>query len=176
MVAPAKIPIFPWNCLKHRSPTSFPWYQWSQKQLREGLGPSALLPFLHLPPSLLPGNQGNFPSLWNQVSGCILPRCPPSQSLIPSFEGESWESEGREMPLSAQSFLLLLLAKAESRVEMSSAAPSFLPHFPPPLGITPVVSSFENSLLLPMGPTLKNKEGGRWGGDGKKTPLSCQRE
>lgn len=81
------------------------------------------------------------------------------------------------MLLSAQSFLLLLV-KTESCVEMSSAAPSFLPLFPPPLPITPVVSSFENSLLLPMGPTLKIKEreGATAGGDGKKTPLSCQRE
>lgn len=172
----ALIPIFPGNCVKHRGPTSLPWYHWAQKQLREGLGPSALLPFLLLPPSLLTGNQENFPSLWNQVSGCIPPRRPPHQPLIPSFMQESWECEEREMPLSAQSFLLLP-AKAESHVEMSSAAPSFLPLFPPPLPITPVVSSFENSLLLPMGPTLKNKEGGRrCGGDRKKTPLSCQRE
>lgn len=74
------------------------------------------------------------------------------------------------MPPLAQPFLVLL-GKAESRVEMSSAAPSFLPFFPPPLSTTPVVSSFENSLLLPMGPTLKNKEGGDWGETERK--LHC---
>lgn len=68
------------------------------------------------------------------------------------------------MPLSAGVFLLLL-GKAESCAETSSAPLSFLPLFSPPLSITPVVSSFENSLLLPMGPTLKNK---RRGGRGEK--------
>lgn len=79
------------------------------------------------------------------------------------------------MPLSAFSFLLLL-CKAESHVEASSSPLSFLLLLSPPLSITPVVSSFENSLLLPMGPTLKNKEGERGGKKERKTPLSCQRE
>lgn len=79
------------------------------------------------------------------------------------------------MSLSPHS-VLLLPGKAESRMETSSAPLSFLPLFPPPFSIMLVVSSFENSLPLPMGPTLKNKGRGGRGGDGKKTPLSCQRE
>lgn len=152
---------------RRESPASLPWYQWHRGSLENSI-PLLCSPCssCHLLCSQLIGNQGNFPSLWNQVSGCIPPQCPPPQSLIASFEWESWESE----PLSAQSFPILL-AKAESHVEMSSAAPSFLPLFPPPFPITPVVSSFENSLLLPMGPTLKNKEGGDWGETERK--LHC---
>lgn len=74
------------------------------------------------------------------------------------------------MPVSARSFLLLP-GKTESHAETSSAPLSFLPLFSPSLSITPVVSSFENSLLLPMGPTLKNK--GRGSRGEKERKLHC---
>lgn len=72
----------------------------------------------------------------------------------------------REMPLLVHSFLLL---RKQSCVEMSSI-PLLSPPLLLPLCITPVVSSFENSLPLPMGPTLKNK-GRRDGGKRKENSI-----
>lgn len=73
------------------------------------------------------------------------------------------------------SFLLLLPGK-QIPVWNRALLLSFLPLVSPPLSITPAVSSFENSPLLPMGPALKNKgrRGGRRGGRRKrKKKLHC---
>lgn len=97
---------------------------------------------------------------------CVLCYAPSYRS---SASGQPYSpySNWREMPLLVHSFLLL---GKQSPVWKWAPFLSFLPLFSLPLCIMPVVSSFENSLPLPMGPTLKNK-GRRDGGKRKENSI-----
>lgn len=118
---------------------------------------------------------GNFPLLQSECSGFNLLTLPPSfvSFAMPQAIGAVLlGSPIHPTPIGGKCPSWFTLSSSwESRVlcgnELHSSpfSPSSLP-----LCIMPVVSSFENSLPLPMGPTLKNK-GRRDGGKRKENSI-----